>query len=310
MPVVFASLDPASVIVTAAIALVTTLATLRLRFKFEERLLRRRADTDYELLRRRADTEYEFERRRQLRKQIGQYHGPLLSAVDAFSDRLENLTRHHGCGWLDDARDEHGQWSDRYYFRSTVVRFMRLMALVFAFEREAIFVDASVAEPDDTRFLIYARTIRFAMTDVRLFAKTGYRRGEQTDHFFTDDLRQMCSRLTAGGQEIDLDRLDTMLRGEHRLDPVMAYFHGLTPRTLKWDRLFALQTVLLAFMNDFGHQVQHSSQKELDRAIMQINNPKVVANLREWLPRIGCRTLGSSSSIFAALNAHHQEPTT
>ncbi len=300
---VFASIDVASTILAAVIAIATTLATLKTRFAYDERLLRRRADNDYELLRGRARTDYEFERRRHLRQQIDHFHGPLLSAVDAFSDRLENLVRHQEMGWLNDSRGEDGQWSDRYYYRSTVVRFMRLMALVFELEREAIFVDARIAEPDDTRFLVYARTIRFAVTDVRLVTGARYVRGEQVDHFFTDDLRRMCSRLTAGRGEIDLDRLDEALRCGDPLDPVMAYFHWLEPRTLKWDRMYALQLVLLAFMNDFGHAVQRSGPAEFRAAAKQIRSPKVVANLCEWLPKIGGLTLRSGRSILVALDA-------
>ena len=301
-----------SIVVSAITGLVAGLVAAPIKVWVETKLLRKKADVDYELARRTADVTWEFERRRQLREQIGQHHGRILSAVDAFSDRLENLTRHHDRGWLDDGRDEQGRWSDRYYFRSTVARFMRLMALVFAFEREAIFVDARVAEPDDTAFLIYARAIRFTVTDVRLFTGTGYLPGEQTDHFFTDDLRRMCSSLTADGREIDLDRLDAVLSGDHRLDPVMAYFHGLAPRTLKWDRLFALQMVLLAFMNDFGHPAQHSGAAAFAGAAAQMQNITVIYNLRTWLPRIGGGALPAGDCVRRALDARLESmrPTT
>lgn len=292
-----------SVIVAAITALVTGVISLPLRLWLDTRLLRRRAATEHDLLRRKADVEWEFARRRALRERIGRYHGPMLAAVDGFSDRLENVTRHQSRGWLDVGGGEDGPWSESYYYRSTVTRFMLLMALVFDFEREAIFVDARVAERTDTRFVIYAKAIRWMATDVRLFERTRYAVGRQTDHFFTDELRRVCASLAADGAPVDLERLDTVLRGEHRLAPVMRYFDGLAPRTLAWDRLFALQTVLLAFMNDFGHAVQRSDDGAFASAIAQIHHITVVDNLRTWLPRIGGDALPGSACIVRALDA-------
>lgn len=283
-------------LVAAVTAVITTLLTVfvapRLNYRLETRLLRRR-----------ADTEHEFERRRKLRKQIGRYHGRMLSAVDAFSDRLENMTRHQSQGWLNAGGWEDGPWNDTYYYRSTVTRFLQLMALVFEFEHEAVFVDSKVAEPGDRRFVIYARVIRFAVTDVRLFYGARYAVGQQTDHFFTDELRRVCAALTADDHQVDLDRLSEVLRGKHRLAPVMRYFDGIRPGTLQWDRLFALQLVLLAFMRDFGHPFQRAEDAAFEQAAAQIATPTVVHNLRFWLPRIGSADLESNAAIVRALGA-------
>jgi gas vesicle protein len=292
----------ASVIVAAITGLAAGILSAPVRLSVETRLLKRKADTEFELARKKADVEYEFERRRELREQIGRYHGRLLAAVDAFSDRLENMTRHYLRGWLNAGGNENGPWSEIYYYRSTVTRFMLLMALIYELEHEAIFVDARYAEPTDKQFLIYAKAMRWVMPDVRLFEGTPYKAGTQIDHFFTDDLRRMCSELTACGARVDLDRLDAVLQGKHRLAPVMRYFDGLSPRTLKWDRLFALQVVLMAFMNDFGHTVQHSDQAAFASAAAQIDNVKVVSNLRTWLPKIGGNDLVAGIDVFRALD--------
>lgn len=270
--------DPTTVavVVAAITALATSILTTPVRLWADARLLRKK-----------ADTEYEYEQRKQLREQIGAYRGRVLSAAMGLNDRLGNLTLNHDRHWLDvNAQYDHPQtWS--YYFRTTIARFMQLMTLIDCFAREAIYIDARYAEAKDQRFVTYVSAIRRAMTDAELFAETGYDAGSDTDHFFRDALGHMCSVLTSSDGRPDLARLDTVLASSDTLDPVLRFFDDASRGSLRWDRLFSLDLLLLAFLNELGNSTQRSDHVWFERAAAEIQHDQIAVNMLRWLPTLG-----------------------
>jgi hypothetical protein len=293
-----------SIAVAAITALVTALASAPLRYLVDSRLLRAKAKTDFE-----------YEERSKLRAEVGAYHGRLLEAAITLNYRLFNLGKWWKKGWL----HVHGDYArplteGDYYFPTTVYRFMAFMSLANRFERAAIFIDSRFAEDNDQLFVFYIKALRWVLTDVALFDGLAYDMSKPTDHFFTDQFRRMCaSFLTDDGDTLDLRSVEQqLLAEEHELGTVLAFFDGMEPGPLRWDRLMAFQLLLMGFINTFGYEMQRSDRDRFDRVAGQIQRPQVAANMQRWLPKLGlgADSVGEMLSLTFAQRAAaaHQGP--
>jgi len=232
-----------------------------------------------------AEVEYEYEQRKKLRALIGRYHGRLLNAANSMNYRMWNLYANHDKGWLDVA----GDYADpnHYYFRSSVYRFLNVCALLCQLENEAILLDARIAQKKDFTFLNYAAALRWVMTDVALTEGLPYDNFHQTDHFFADHFRHYCALSICSGNFLTIDQFSELLDNDSRLKPVFCYFDGLTGNEarLRWDRLVAFHLLLMAFINSFGYERQHSDDEHFIQTAKQIRNVQILQNLVAWLPR-------------------------
>jgi hypothetical protein len=252
-----------------------------------------------------AEIAYEYEQRKKLRELIGRYHGRLLNAANSMNYRLWNLYKNHKKGWL----AVKSKYSDpgSYYFKTSVYRFMNVCALVRQLETEAVLLDARIAKKEDFVFLNYAAALHWVMTDVALFEGLAYDSFDQTDHFFSDSYREYCDACLQEGVFVSLGQFSELLRGDLRkkLMPVLRYFDGLNPNEarLRWDRLVAFHLLLLAFINSFGYERQHTDQEKFTYVAKQIGNARVLKNLADWLPR---HDLGSDPEAQKIIGAAQQ----
>lgn len=232
-----------------------------------------------------AEVEYEYEQRKKLRQLIGSHHGRLLNAANSMNYRLWNLYANHEKAWLDVSGDYTNQ--DFYYFRSSVYRFLNVCALVRQLEAEAVLLDTRIAQKKDFVFLNYATALHWVMTDVALTDGLPYDSFHQTDHFFSDHLRQYCDICLRNGNFVSIEEFSGLLNSTSGLDIALRYFDGLTrdePR-LRWDRLVAFHLLIMAFINSFGYKRQYSNQEQFFLVAQQMRNQKVLENLVVWLPR-------------------------
>lgn len=231
-----------------------------------------------------AKVAYEYEQRKKLQELIGRYHGRALSAANSMSYRFWNLYENHESQWL---RVDGDYDSDRYYFRSTIYRFMNISTVARQFEREALLLDARIATRKDFLFLNYMAAFHWVLTDVALTKGTPYDPLSARDHFYSDRLRQYCDGCLIGGEFISI--ADLSKRIEAQLVPIdlLKYFDGLSPHDgrFRWDRLVAFHLLLLTFINTFGYKHQRSNQVQFNAVAATIQNPVVLHNLITWLPR-------------------------
>jgi hypothetical protein len=246
-----------------------------------------RLAVDRSLQRSKVEIEYEHEQRKAIREKIGAYHGRLLEAALNLHYRLVNLATNVERGWLDTGGNYQEPLGSRHYFRTTAYRFVLLAGLANKFERDAIFIDARFAEGTDESFLFYAKAFRWVMTDAALFKGLEYDDSTSTDHFFTDHLRHMCSVAWTEGQELDFAEFEQLLVSGDELTEVLSFFDGMRPGDLRWDRLVALQLLLMAFINTFGYAFQESDDDWFRKVAGQIQQAAVARNLLAWLPKLG-----------------------
>lgn len=279
-----------AVVIAALTALVTTLVAAPVRLLVDKRLQRSQ-----------VEIEYEHEQRKALRAKIGAYHGRLLEAALDLNFRLLNINANWEAGWLNVGGGYQTPPPAQHYLRTTAFRFIRLAGLANRFEREAIVVDARIADGTDQAFVRYPKAFRWVMTDAALFSGLDYDVSRSGAHFFTDQLRQLCSLAWGSADELEFTEFEATIVSDDGLDELLEFFDGINPTTLRWDRLISLQLLLMAYINTFGYDYQRSDQVWFDRVVDQIGHLEVVDALRTWVAKLGLGEDRGTKELLAAL---------
>ncbi len=267
----------AAAIVSAMVALVTTLLATPLQVLVKRHILGFR-----------LRSEYDYEQRRKLRELIGLYVGRMLEAAENLNHRFWNLYTNEARGWLD-AGGHYEDLDKLYYFKTTAYRFLAVCALLRRFESEAIFIDSRIAEKDDLYFVKYLKALRWALTDVALFEGLEYSTFDQTDHIFSDNLRMICDACWTEGKFCSIEEFPTLVRKKPQTEAVLKFLDGINandPR-LRWDRVVVFHLLLMGFLNTFGYDMQVSTDEQFRQVAAKVRNPKILRNLSEWLPKLG-----------------------
>lgn len=278
-------------VVTALVAAIAVVVATPLQYVFSRRALEHK-----------LRSEYEYEQRKELRRLIGQYHGRLVEACDAWRHRMNNLYDHQAGGRM----AVHGSYVEPdYYFGTTVYRFMTLAALARQFEAEAFYVDARIAEKEDLDILKYVKAFRWIMTDLELIRGLEYDTWEARDHFLNDRYRGLCDAFAVDGRLPSLAEFEARAGNEPQLEPVLCFFDGLqeNEERLRWDRLVAHHLLVAGFLNLAGYDMQHSDDEYLARAVGELRNPQVGANLVVAIDKLGLGEETNAVRIQDALRA-------
>ena len=286
-------------LIAAVVSVLTTFVAIPLKFWTDRKLLDRKlasdaSQQDRELMSREAlevkklDLAHQHQQRQELQALKSKFRGRLVEAADLFHFRMLNLYRNVGEGWLN-VRDDYGTYS--YYFHSSVLRFLILLSLALRFEREAVFIEEEYARENEVQFFWFCKAMRWATTDVHnLFRDVDdYDMSYAADHFFTDQLRDICALIANGDEpEMGLSHF-VSAAGEPELQPAMQFFDGLRPDEdrHRWDRVVALHLVVIGFLNNFGYGPQGSDEARLAEVVARFNNPRVPGNLAAMLGKLG-----------------------
>lgn len=246
---------------------------------------------------------YEHEQQREIRALIGRYHGRLLRTTFSLHGRMQNLYRNQDRGWLEIGGD-FGRCG--YYFESMVYRYLSVFALVRQFELEAIYLDARLARPEDFTFMNYLSALSLCATQVELFGELPYDVSHCTDHFYADSLRSWAESMCSDGELQSFDAFRQRIPLDSAaLSALLAFFDGLRrgEGRLRWDRLVALDLVLMAFINRFGYPTQQSSVEEFKRACNQIEHQDVLTGLVRLLRTAGLDQDEEAKCIVHAVDA-------
>lgn len=230
---------------------------------------------------RKAAREYTYERRKELHALVGTYDGRLLESAADFYVRISNIIETADPRWLNPRPGE----TPDYFLASTVFRFVALMRLAVAFDREAIYFDPDIASRHDLRCIHYAKSFQWAVTDVALFDGLGYDPNHPTDHFFRDRLRTVSTFDLPPEKALTFDHFNrkALFTGsaQEALDFFSSFGRETTP--LRWDRIMALQLLLAAFADGVGYDSRSKPQSEYDAIAQALVSPEVRRNLIPWI---------------------------
>lgn len=282
-----ANWDPAvtAAVVAAVVSVITLILGAPLRMWVEQHLQRNR-----------LRSEYEYQQRKELRTLIGRHHGRLVQAAESFHQRLGNLYRYENERWLNDR--------ESFYSKTTQYRFLRVCSLARAFEREAYFIDARIAEPQDFDFLKFTKAFLWATTSLALFRGLDYEVAVSKDHFFADQIRQICDHFSTSADTIlSYEEFDQCLRESATFDEVCKFFCGLhsSEERLRWDRLVVFDLLLMGFLGAVGYKTQQPTPSELSKVAQKIRHPVVRQNFIRRLPKLGLAEEPQMRMVAAAL---------
>ncbi len=191
-----------------------------------------------------ADRRYRFEARQRLYKAVGPLRFQLIQAAVQVRDRVANIVEYR-----------HDLGTRGYFYRSTLYRVARLIALLDLIEREMAYADFSV----DVAML---RIVRFRRLVFQAFSGSWFVLDHpgcdwtiEREHLFRDTLPVIAtSMLTShGGGErvVRVDEFNAVLaQGGGYLEPLASQMATLNPRTtpVLWLRIIALAAICDALL--------------------------------------------------------------
>lgn len=258
-----------SAVVSAVVALVVAVVTPSLKYGFDKRFHRRK-----------LDIEYTYEQQKALRDRIALYKGLLLETGGALCNRLSNFLKFEYNQWL---RMRGSCGESGYYLRSFAYRILCLLAACRLIERQALYVDSVVAAVSDRRFLEAMKLNIAVWTRADLYAGLAYDGGRNNDHFFRDQLTDMADTLYRDGQLLSLKEFTLRLsQDDTEYRTVFTFLDGACrrePDRFRFDRLVAVQLVLMATLNRFGYAYQQAPLDEFTAVARECEHPVILANL-------------------------------
>jgi len=279
-------------LIAAIVAAVTSiLTTVVLRYFVEDKLLKRR-----------AETEYKYEQRKAMRVAMGLFDGPMLQAAEDLHNRMLNLYRNGERGWLDTGPDR-----DDYYYESTVYRLASVVRLAVRLEQRAFYLEPSVVEPRDVISLRYAKAFQWVLTDGGMFHETAMMPASGTDFFRRERLRAVADIPVPPDRQFTFSFFVDHAIGNEALADMRAFIDGLSPSGApqRWDRLVALDLLLMTFMNRVGFDPLHTfDQTALTDVATRFRSPAVRDRFAHWfIPEMKLQSEPEAKALLSALRA-------
>jgi hypothetical protein len=312
----FVDLEPAvaAAIVSLLVAVLTMIGGAILgpsiKFSFDKRL-------EWQKL----DLAYQSEQRKALKDHIARHRGRFLEAADALSHRFWNYRQNESRGWL----AMEGRYSGEVSYYPTTFAYRTLLCLATArqLEREAMFIDATVAADDDFAFLkalkltmqVWSDTVLFEVHDspgsgtARLLHDYDARRA--TDHFFREELVAMTEAFSVGSDETTYKQFRTAIGSdEHPFLDMFRFFDGLRANEgrLRHDRLICAHLVLLTTLNRFGYDFQETEERSARDVLHGMENRTVATNLARLIRRMKLDSDVEFGRLLALIDAFVELP--
>jgi hypothetical protein len=265
-----------SLVVTVLTLAVSTFVAPRIKFSFDERLEAQK-----------LELAYRSEQIKALKDHLARHRGRFLEAGDDLSHRLWNYEQNQAKGWL----KLNGQYAGTvpYYALSFAYRLLACLAAARRMEREAFYVDATVAAEEDFAFLKALKLGNQVWTSTTLFDGLDYDSAIAADHFFGDRLTSMAEQLDSAEPTMSLKRFESAVaEEEHPFVDMFRFFDGLCAGEDRYrhDRAICAHLVLIATLNRFGYDFQTTEVEEIIQVISTAKNPEVLANLKVLVERV------------------------
>lgn len=209
--------------------------------------------------------EYEFEQKKKLKEEIAKNKIRLLNSIEEMSYRIYNLNLNlHRC-WQNVSSSD---WFSReqYFLNSSIYRQLEFFHWVIKTEKDTISVDSTLADKNDILYLTYIKTFKNIFSDVDLLSELNYNAGDDTNHFFKNDLETYGNWIGTRGGVIDFDTFKTKLRYNYtEYQKVIEYWTNIqnddNDKNLNALRSFHL--IGISFLNKYGHEYQKTDNEKL-----------------------------------------------
>lgn len=248
---------------------------------------------------------HKYEQRKKVKEAISKHKVRLMDSSESLNHRLWNFSENRVKGWhkLRDGK----AINDLYYLESFSYRFLSFFAWCRKIEKEMIYLDSIISDPEDLEFIKYLKTFPQMFCDTTLFKGYEYDDSHDTDHFFKDDFIHMIESLITKDGVITYSEFKEKSNSAE-YTKIISYIDGISKdkSCLKWYSLSLFHFVLMAFLNKFGYDFQKTSDnklKILSNKILSNKNPSniLTTNLLEILNRNHLNKANEIKSILKAI---------
>jgi hypothetical protein len=215
--------------------------------------------------------EYTFEQQKSIKEEISKTKTPLLQAAENLNYRMWNLNSHKTEDWLSRTSDE---WTKdgHHYIRSFAYKWICLIHWILEAEKSVGRYDATLSPKEDLLYLKYVKAIKFCLCDRLLIQDLNYASTDTTNHFYIDDLTKFADYIDCENGILEFHEFEQKLKEDLKpVEKVFIFFsntkHDAENKSM--NMLRTLHLLVLSFLNEFGHQYQHTTQGKVFKLLRE-----------------------------------------
>lgn len=217
--------------------------------------------------------DHSYEQRKKIKEAISKHKVRLMDSSESLNHRLWNFSENSDEGWhkLRDGKTI----NDLYYLESFSYRFLAFFAWCRKIEKEMIYLDSTISDPEDLELIKYLKIFPQIFCDSALFDGHEYDHSHATDHFFKDDFLHMVDSFITEEGVITYSEFKEKSNSSEYTE-IINYINGISndKTCFKWYSLNLFHFVLMAFLSKFGYDFQQTSNSKLKEL-----SEKVPANI-------------------------------
>ena len=273
-------------LISVIVSIVTFLTTHFLKNYFENKLHKSK-----------LETEHKFSQQKKIKEVLSKYKVHLLTACEDFNYRMWNFSVNHSKKWHCISEKDNDYQQPHYYFHSFVYRFISVLAWVKKIQKDIIFIDTTLATKNDLEFIKFSRTISQLFCDLQFIEGKNADGTYATDHFFRDKLNLFPDVIiTENGIEAYSEYIENLENMQEPLFELYQWFNGISPteNRRRWDRLYFLHLIIMAFLNNYGYDFQKTDKTKLKQII---SYPQKELNMKGFFELLSGYKLNENKEI-------------
>lgn len=276
---VFKKMDPSvkSTIITS----LTTLIVLILGWLF--RVIYEQFSFKFKL-----KNEYEFIQTKKIKENISEIKTPLIRAAEELNYRFWNLNKNIHKNWLNVKKED---WTakEKYYIRSSAYRFIVFYYWIIKSEEVVYKLDTTLADKKDKNYMKFIKCIKHTISDREILSELGYKISDTSNHFYKDVIPEITNYcLNEDGTVINYEEFSTKMKTDFsQIEKVLSFFSEIKNSFNNYNRntIVCLHLIIIIFLNKFGFDYQHTSNKKLKKLCKSYKEFKVGHSYINFLKR-------------------------
>lgn len=264
---------------TAIIAAVTSIITFIISFIIKPRIEQKSHQSKVEI-------EHEYEQRKKIKEVLSTYKTHVINAADSLKGRLNNLSHHYNEQWLS-ANGDYSNEND-YYFQTTVYRILNFYAWSEIIEKKLIYLDTTIATESDLNFIKYLKAMKMTLQRGNLVKGIQEESKQEKDIIFRDTLDEMSFWMIKEDSVLSYtDFKNGIDQNISKYKNLCQFLDNISPEEdrRRWDRLYCLHLLLVAFLNTYGYDFQNQNNAKTEKQITRIRKYDIFPNLITYLEK-------------------------
>lgn len=246
------------------------------------------------------ESNYKYDQRKRVREAISKHKVPLLNSAESLNHRLWNFSKNAPKAWHIQKDGE--DISEKYYLLSFCYRFLLFFSICRKIDLELIYLDSTVSTKKDLDFLKYLKLFPQIFSDTEIFKGTDYNHSVATDHFFSDEFRELV-RVMSDDDDKTLSYSEFKKKvKEKEFTNLISYFSGISANhsCLRWQLLNSFHFILMAFLNDYGYDFQKTSKVKILELAQSLPPNRLIKNACILIERV---RLNNNKEVRKAISA-------